>query len=42
MGRQVGHGYGPHQPYIPEQIADTFSGYALALVGAAEHDRERR
>lgn len=41
MGRQVAHWYRPNQPYTPEQIADTFSGYALALVGAAEHDREK-
>ena len=42
MGRQVAHWYGPHQPYTPEQIADTFGSYALTLAGAAEHDRERR
>ncbi|MFC4609855.1 TetR/AcrR family transcriptional regulator [Streptomyces maoxianensis] len=40
MGRQVAHWYGPRQPYTPEQIADTFSGYALAIAGAAQHDRE--
>ncbi|MET7778154.1 TetR/AcrR family transcriptional regulator [Streptomyces sp. NPDC005388] len=40
MGRQVAHWYGPRQPYTPTQIADTFSGYALAVAGAAHYERE--